>query len=280
MSLGNLIGQMLEQGLSGQTQTRERVGSTARNLGQEGQGIEQILGSLQQMLGGGQGAAAAGSTQDSPLAGFAEAAKRFLSQPQAAGMSGGQLGGLGALAGAVLGGGAGGAARGGAMALLGTLALSALRNAQGGSAAGQPAGAQPAGATPAAGQPDATEVQAVASEEGERLVLRAMIAAAKADGRIDEGEMNRIMGHLSSDDVSEAERRFVIEEVRKPLDVADLAASVRTQAQAAEVYAASLLAVDVDSEAERRHLRELAAALRLDAGTVAYLHRTTGAPAV
>jgi hypothetical protein len=51
MSLGNLIGQMLEQGLSGQTQTRERVGSTARNLGQEGQGIEQILGSLQQMLG-------------------------------------------------------------------------------------------------------------------------------------------------------------------------------------------------------------------------------------
>jgi uncharacterized membrane protein YebE (DUF533 family) len=190
-------------------------------------------------------------------------------------MSGGQLGGLGALAGAVLGGGAGGAARGGAMALLGTLALSALRNAQGGAAAGQPAGAQPA-----AGQPDATEVQAVASEEGERLVLRAMIAAAKADGRIDEGEMNRIMGHLSSDDVSEAERRFVIEEVRKPLDVADLAASVRTQAQAAEVYAASLLAVDVDSEAERRHLRELAAALGLDAGTVAYLHRTTGAPAV
>jgi hypothetical protein len=51
MSLGNLIGQMLEQGLSGQTQTRERVGSTARNLGQEGQGIEQILGSLQGMLG-------------------------------------------------------------------------------------------------------------------------------------------------------------------------------------------------------------------------------------
>jgi uncharacterized membrane protein YebE (DUF533 family) len=184
-------------------------------------------------------------------------------------MSGGQLGGLGALAGAVLGGGAGGAARGGAMALLGTLALSALRNGQGGAAAGQPA----------AGQPDATEVQAVASEEGERLVLRAMNAAAKADGRIDEGEINRIMGHLASDDVSEAERRFVIEEVRKPLDVADLAASVRTSAQAAEVYAASLLAIDVDSEAERRHLRDLAAALRLDAGTVADLHRTTGAPA-
>jgi uncharacterized membrane protein YebE (DUF533 family) len=155
------------------------------------------------------------------------------------------------------------------MALLGTLALSALRNGQGGAAAGQPA----------AGQPDATEVQAVASEEGERLVLRAMNAAAKADGRIDEGEINRIMGHLASDDVSEAERRFVIEEVRKPLDVADLAASVRTPAQAAEVYAASLLAIDVDSEAERRHLRDLAAALRLDAGTVADLHRTTGAPA-
>jgi uncharacterized membrane protein YebE (DUF533 family) len=53
---------------------------------------------------------------------------------------------------------------------------------------------------------------------------------------------------------------------------------VRNPAQAAEVYAASLLAIDVDSEAERAYLRNLAAALRLDAGVVSFLHRTTGAP--
>jgi uncharacterized membrane protein YebE (DUF533 family) len=273
MSLGNLIGQMLEQGLSGQTQTRARAGSTAQNLSAGGQGVEQILGSLQEMLGG-KGPAGAGAAQDSPLAGFAEAAKRFLGQPQAAGMSGGQIGGLGALAGAVLGGGVGGAARGGAMALLGTLALSALRNAQ-----GDAGGAvQPAGALPAAGRPESVDIEAVASEESERLVLVAMISAAKADGRIDEAEANRIMSHLNSEDVSEAERRFVLEEVRKPLDVAGLAASVRSPAQAAQVYAASLLAIDIDTNEERQYLRELASALNLDAGTVAYLHRTTGAP--
>ena len=284
MSLGNILGQLLEQGISGQSQTQARLGNSARNVTQGGQGIEQILGSLQSMLGGAApgaptqpGGTNAGRTaQASPLGGLADAAKAFLGQPQAGGMSGAQLGGIGAIAGALLGGGGGavrGAAGGSAMAILGTLALAALQNARTG---GQ---AAPGAQLAATAAPRPEDVAAVTSEESERLALRAMIAAAKADGQIDQDEMNRILGRLDADDVTEAERQFVLDEIRKPLDPADLAKDVRNPAQAAEVYAASLLAIDIDSEAERQYLRSLAAALRLDPGVVSFLRHTTGAPA-
>jgi len=280
MSFGNILGQLLEQGMSGQSQTQARLGTSARNVAQGGQGIEQILGSLQSMLGGAgsppAGTGAGGAAHASPLGGLADVAKAFLGQPQAGGMTGAQLGGIGAIAGALLGGGGGavrGAAGGSAMAILGTLALAALQNAR-------PSGqAAPGAQLAASAAPKQEDVAAVTSEEAERLALRAMIAAAKADGQIDQNEMDRILGHMNADDVTEAERRFVLDEIRKPLDPSDLAKDVRNPAQAAEVYAASLLAIDVDSDAERAYLRALATALRLDAGVVSFLHRTTGAPA-
>mgnify|MGYP002620480676 CR=1 FL=1 len=243
MSFGNILGQLLEQGISGQDQTRARLDASTQSIAQGG---------------------------------LADIAKAFLSQPQAGGMTGAQIGGLGAIAGALIGGGGRavrGAAGGGAMAILGTLALAALQNARAGGQAGP--GAQVA----AGAAPTREDVAAVVSEEGERLALRAMIAAAKADGQIDLQEMDRILGRMNADEVTDAERRFVVEEISRPLDPADLAKDVRNPAQAAEVYAASLLAIDVDSEPEREYLRALAAALRLDPGTVSFLHRTTGAPA-
>jgi uncharacterized membrane protein YebE (DUF533 family) len=269
MSFGNIIGQMLQQGLGGQEQTRQRVATGAQNLSAGGSGVEQILGQLQSALGG-RGGATGGGAMPSGLQGLAEAAKAFLGQPQVGGMSGGQLGGIGALAGAVLGGGGKGAVRGGMLALLGTMAVKALQQSraqQGGAAAGDLA------LSP-------SEAQALTSPENERLLLRAMIAAAKADGHIDQQEMQGIIGKLAADDVTEEEKAFVMAEIRAPLDPNALAAEVRSPAQAAEVYAASILAVDIDSDAERQYLRSLAQALRLDAATVAELHRMTGAPAV
>jgi uncharacterized membrane protein YebE (DUF533 family) len=283
MSFGNILGQLLEQGISGQSQTQARLGTSVRNIAQGGQGFEQILGSLQSMLGAGAapgtaaqptGLGSGRTDQGSPLAGLADASKAFLRQPQAGGMSGAQLGGIGAIAGALLGGRGGtvrGAARGGALAILGSLALAALQNARAG---GQAAPGQLAAS--AAARPE--DVAAVTSEEAERLAVRAMIAAAKADGQIDGDEMNRILGRLDADDVTEAERKFVLDEILKPVDPSDLAKDVRNPAQAAEVYAASLLAIDIDSEVEHEYLRKLAAALRLDPGVVSFLHRTTGAP--
>jgi uncharacterized membrane protein YebE (DUF533 family) len=271
MSFGNILGQLLQQGVPGQRSTHDRVGTSANNLAQGGGGggLEQILARVQGALGGGRTGPAAGGTQ---AGGFAEAAKDFFGQKQAGGMTGAQLGGIGAVAGALFGGGIKGAARGGALALIGTLALQAIRKSQ---------EAKTPGAAGAGGQPariEDAEVAAVTSPESERLALRAMIAAAKADGEVDQAEMDRILGKLADDEVTPEERRFVLEEIRRPLDPADIAREVTSPAQAAEVYAASLLAIDIDSEAERTYLRRLAEALKLDDAAVAYLHETTGAP--
>ncbi|TVP84978.1 MAG: DUF533 domain-containing protein [Thioalkalivibrio sp.] len=66
--------------------------------------------------------------------------------------------------------------------------------------------------------------------------------------------------------MGESERRLVLDEIRKPLDVSDIAREVETPARAAEVYAASLLATDIDIDREREYLRSLATALRLVPG--------------
>lgn len=277
MSFANILGRLLEQGLPGQTQTGSRMGGAARTISAGGQGLDQILGSLQSALGGASrseaGSAAAGGAQGQPMADLARIAQDFLQRPQAGGMSGAQLGGLGALAGALLGGGGQavrGAAGGGAMAILGALALAALNH--------RSRAPGPAASRLAQGAPTAADVQALVSTDGEQLALRAMIAAAKADGTIDQSEMTRILGQLKSDEVSAEERRFVLDEIGKPLDAREIARDVRSPAQAAEVYAASLLAIDIDSEAEREYLRGLAQALELDPGVVRFLHQSTGAP--
>jgi uncharacterized membrane protein YebE (DUF533 family) len=268
MSFGNILGQILQSGLGGSKQTPSRLGTSAQNLGAGGGGVEQILAQLQGALAGAGKPGGLGGQ----VGGLADHAKDFLRKDQVGGMTGAQVGGIGALAGALLGGGVGGAARGGALAVLGTLALTALKNAQ----ARQQAG----GAAPDADAItlDPSEVAAAVGPEVERLLVRAMIQAAKADGQIDQAEMQKIIGKIGEDGVTTEEKAYVMSQLAAPVDVAALAAEVRGPAQAAEVYGASLLAIDVDTEAERAYLRELAAALGLDPATVAQLHQLTGAP--
>jgi uncharacterized membrane protein YebE (DUF533 family) len=259
MSFGDLLGQIMQQGLGSGSPTRGRLETTAQSLDQPAGGFGGIFEQLQGALGG----------PGSAAGGFADRAQDFLRSEQVGGMSGAQVGGIGALAGALLGGGLGGAAKGGAMAVLGTLALGALRRAQAQRAAGA---GEPAAAS-------ADELRAVTGPDAERLLLRAMISAAKADGQIDQAEMQKVVGRLAKDSVTPEEKQFVLDQMAAPVDVAALAAEVRTPAQAAEVYAASLLAINADSEAERGYLADLARALNLDDATVAELHRMTGAPA-
>jgi uncharacterized membrane protein YebE (DUF533 family) len=270
MSFGAILGQILQDGLGQNPQTRNRVENVGRNLGSGGGGIESILGQIQDALGkAGVNTAGAGQA----ASGFADKARDFMQKDQVGSLSGAQVGGIGALAGALLGGGLGGAAKGGAMAMLGTLALSALRSAQ---AQGAPAAPDTSGGGI---RFDPAEVRSLTGPDTEKLVLQAMISAAKADGKIDKAEMEKVVGRVGQDGVTEDEKRFVMAELDKPVDIAGLARSARTPAQAAEVYAASLLAIHVDTAEEQRYLRDLAGALRLDPATVAELHRLTGAPA-
>jgi uncharacterized membrane protein YebE (DUF533 family) len=155
----------------------------------------------------------------------------------------------------------------GAMAALGAVALSAWREHRSSQTGEEPSE-----------EASADEVDALTGAETETLVLRAMIGAAQADGRIDDAEMENILGRMSEDEVSEADREAAREEARRPVDVDAIGAAVDRPEVATEIYLAALLAIDVDSEAEANYLHRLAAALRLDDGVVRRLHHVTETP--
>jgi len=256
--MGDLLGAMLG-GRAGGAQ-RPAAGGGAGGIGDM---LGAMLGAGGAQRGGAASAAQGGGMGDllgAMLGGGADGAQR----PAA----GGGAGGIGDMLGAMLGGQAGGGAGGGAaMAVLGGLALNALRGFA----------AQQGAAAPAIAPQDA---QTLVDDEAEALALRAMIAAMKADGRLDQAEVETLRRTIAEGGITDAELAFVQAELEKPLDIAALAQAARGPLAAAQTYAASIVAIAIDTDAERAYLRALAQALGLDAATVARLHEMTGAPAV
>jgi len=108
-------------------------------------------------------------------------------------------------------------------------------------------------------------------------LLQAMVAAAKADGHVTAEERARIDGQLAALGLEAEASALIAAELDAPLDPGRIAALARTEAEAAEIYAASLLTVDSDGAAEKGYLAMLAARLKLDPGLVAHLHAKAGA---
>jgi uncharacterized membrane protein YebE (DUF533 family) len=169
---------------------------------------------------------------------------------------------------------AGTAATVGGMALVGALAYGAYRNWQAGRAPAQDAARS---SVPLLPPPRDTPFNPASESEQQSLglsLMRAMIAAAKSDGHVDATEQANIFAQLDKLALSAEEKAFVLDELRKPLDVDAVARGAHTPEQAAEIYVASLLAIDVDNPAERGYLAMLAARLQLDEKLVAHLHAT------
>ncbi|WP_339433912.1 MULTISPECIES: tellurite resistance TerB family protein [unclassified Pseudomonas] len=177
-----------------------------------------------------------------------------------AGSAAGGLGGLGGLLGGLLGSGGGTQSRSGgtryaALASLGMMAYQAYQAWQRSQASAAPS-QTPQTANLLAG-PDI--------EEHSHAVLRALIAAAKADGRIDEAEKRMIRSEIGKHTDDPQLQQWLDAEVAKPLDAAEVAQSAQGDpAVAAEMYLASVMLVDDQQDAERRYLDELAAALQID----------------
>ena len=108
-----------------------------------------------------------------------------------------------------------------------------------------------------------------APNEDALLLIRAMIAAANADHAVDEVERHAILEKVTASGLGAEERSFIEEELSHPLDLRALVAQVKSPEMAEQVYAASVLALEVDSDAERNYLQRLASALSLDTATVA-----------
>ncbi|NKE46011.1 tellurite resistance TerB family protein [Roseomonas frigidaquae] len=114
--------------------------------------------------------------------------------------------------------------------------------------------------TPPAETPDAPLVEEV---EG-LLLIRAMIAAAKADGSVDAEERRAIAEQLDSAGLSAEERDFILADFERPLTPDALARQATDPMMRARLYAGAVAAMDEISAPERAWLDELAKALGLD----------------
>lgn len=250
----DMLGTIVQQGMaqSGGTRMRHALGGRG--------GLEDLLGGLGQMMGGTQTGQSSAAPNTSGMLG--DVVEQLANNKVA-------LGGLGALAGALLGGGGKatrGAIGGGSLAMLASLAFSSLQKA------GQPRTRPPR----ALREPDNEEdVQAL--ENDAEVIVKAMINAAKADGQIDQAEIEKIIGKLQEGGLTAEEKEFFQTEAQKKGDLKSVAAAVDGDIDlAAQVYAASLLAIEVDTQAERSYLKRLAAELGLNPRVTAHIEKTLG----
>lgn len=138
---------------------------------------------------------------------------------------------------------------------------------------GTPPTPPPMPGRPPAGQPTGTAPTSDGESEAV-LLIRAMIAAANADGMIDTAERDAILGRLQVADLSAEEHAFVTRELLAPADLETIAGNVDSADMARRVYAVSLMAIEVDTEAERSYMKDLAGRLELDEAAVEQIERS------
>ena len=244
--LADILGQVLGQATAGAKEGATRIGEAtgakdALGRATVGQSTEELLEKLKGLI------------RDNPIA--------------ATGAAGG-LGGLvlGTQTGRAI---AGSAARIGALALIGGLAYKAFQNYQ----AGKPliTGASPPEAAPAG---SGFEPAAVTNESATHYI-RAMIAAAAADGRIDGAEQAKIITSLKQGGVDSGAEEFLANELNNPATAQSLADSVESPEEAIQLYTAARIAIEPDSPHEKQFLGALAAALGIDAKLAAHIEATT-----
>lgn len=173
---------------------------------------------------------------------------------------------------------AGAAIKLGGLAAIGSLAYRAYQNYQNGkNPQDTPVSAEPELLPP----PADTGFHPSQAPQGESefalVLVRAMIAAAKADGRIDDEERQKIAGRLGETGVDGEAEAFIKAELEAPLDLDDLVASARSEEQKVELYTASRLTVDADSRAERGYLDLLAGRLGLPDALIDHIEATVSA---
>jgi uncharacterized membrane protein YebE (DUF533 family) len=264
--LGGLAGQVQRSGglggLAGQilTQATQGLGDAARQTG------------VQQGAGDALGRVTGGRTPDQLI----EQAKGIFSNNPA--LATAVLGGLGALVFGTSTGRsvAGSAAKLGGLALIGGLAYKAYQNYQ----AGKPLlnAAQHQDVLPA---PAGTGFEPQAATDATALVfIRAMIAAAAADGHIDAEEQSAILGGLKEAGLDQEAHEWLAKEMAKPASIDTLVEAAESPELAAQIYTAARIAINPDNAAEKDFLAGLAGSLGLDAELVANIDAAASAAKV
>jgi len=239
------------------------MGRSQQRLERTAGGGNPLLDAAVSMLGGGQGSG-----------GGAGGALGGLLSNALGGSSGGGGGAIGNVLGSLLGGGSGSTGGGGiGGGLIGNLAKAAMSQMAGGSAGGGQTAAAASGFD--LSQFTAGQVESKRDENDRALVMiRAMLTAAKADGEIDAGEQQRILGKLNEAGADQETQQFVQDELKKPVDIESLVQEVDSPHMATEVYTASLFAIDIDTQGEQTYMSQLASRLGLPSTLVQQLHES------
>jgi len=110
----------------------------------------------------------------------------------------------------------------------------------------------------------------------ELALIKAMIAAAKADGHLDADEQRKVFEKVEKLGLDAQSKGFVFDALTQPADINAIASSANGIEQASEIYLVSRLAIDPDHPAERVYLDALAHKLNLPSNLVAHLdHQVT-----
>lgn len=169
----------------------------------------------------------------------------------------------------------------GGVAAVGALAYTAYQRYSNKEAA-QPQAALPPTATELIPAPPGTAFMPktddnAANEALGLTLVRAMIAAARSDGRLDAEESQAIFQKIESLGLDSESQALLVQEMGHPVDMDGIVNSASCPEVAAEIYIASLLAVEVDTTAETGYMAMLAARLRLPPELVVELERQVGA---
>ena len=239
--LSGLLGNKSLSSGMGQKLLGSILGGGGGSQQQGGGGLGGLLGGI---LGGG----------NQPLGGQG--------QPSAQSGAASQGGGISDLLGSVLGGSGGGAS---------------TQGAAGGGLAGILGSVLGGGGATATKEAIPQEHRQTANDNAE-IMIRAMVNAAKSDGRIDQTEQDNIVSKLG-DEVSQDEIAFLKREFAAPLDVAAFARSVPAGLEQ-QVYFLSLTSIDLDTQNEAQYLGNLAQAMNLSTDVCNQMHDQAGAPRI
>lgn len=171
----------------------------------------------------------------------------------------------------------------GGLAAIAGLGYQAYKNYQAGQAPAAPSDAPSANNPVLLPPPDNSgfsTAPAATSNEFVLVLIRAMIAAAKADGHIDDGERALIMDKVKAADVSGEAAAFIDRELASPTDIDALVAAAVTEEQKVELYTASRLTIEPDTRAERGYLDLLAGRLGLADALVDHIEATVSSAKV
>jgi len=111
-------------------------------------------------------------------------------------------------------------------------------------------------------EPGFGELQTPVDQRAERLAT-ALVFAAKSDGHIDDRERATIEQNIHQAGYGQDAEKLIQQAMLRPLDPEWLAADVKNEEEALELYFLSCAAIDVDHFMERSYLSALGDALKI-----------------